>query len=434
MSFRAAALAFCGLLIFAGPSVAQPPALTPAQVHQALNEVKALTAANYFNAAKRGEVIAAIETGERSGRYDVSSAADLAARLSQDLDAASGDHHLYINWNPDQHQALLTAQRAGGDREETDYNRRVSRARNHGLSEMKVLRGNVRYLRIEAFQWDGDRSKAAYDAAMRFLKDGEAAIIDIRGNGGGSPEAINYLTSHFVDPNTLLMRFVFARGEETSVSQGGLPAGSLKGVPLYVLIDEHVGSAAEEFAMHVDKFRLGELIGRKTGGAGNRNDLFPVSPGFVLSLSTGAALHGTDGKGWEAVGVAPRVAIDPALALDQAQMSALTALAAKASGDEAKRLAWAVQSLETKLQPVKLPADALQPYPGQFGERTVKLTERGLVYQRAGGPVVPLTPMGGDLFQFGPEDSGVRVKFERGAGKMTVLYENGQALTYERTS
>jgi hypothetical protein len=435
--FRTAALALCGLLLLAAPSQAQPPSLSPAQVRQALAEVKAHTQESYFNDAKRAEVIAAIEAGERSGRYAVDKPGDLASRLSEDLSKASGDLHLYINWIPDQHQALLTAQRAGSDREDTDYNRRVSRSRNHGLSEMKVLRGNIRYLRIEAFQWDGGRSKQAYDAAMRFLADGEAAIIDIRGNGGGSPEAINYLTSHFVQPNTLLMRFVFARGEDKSISQGGLPAGSLKGKPLYVLIDEHVGSAAEEFAMHVEKFHLGELIGHKTGGAGNRNELFPVSPGFVLSLSTGAALHGTDGKGWEGVGVAPTVMVDPADALDRAQLAALTGLVPKASGEDAKILAWAAESLTAKLQPVTLPAEALRPYPGQFGERTVKLEGRGLVYQRAGGPVVPLTPMGGDLFQFGSEDSGVRVRFERGSGgvgRMTVLYENGQALTYDRTS
>jgi C-terminal processing protease CtpA/Prc len=344
---------------------------------------------------------------------------------------------MYINWVPEQHQALLAARRAGADPDDTDYNRRLSRARNHGLTQTRVLPGNVRYLRIESFLWDGEASKRAYDDAMRFLAQGEAAVIDIRGNGGGSPEAINYLVSHFVDPNTLLMRFVFAGREERSVSQGKLPAGSLKGKPLYVLIDGGVGSASEEFAMHVAKFHLGELIGQKTAGAGNRNDLFPVAPGFVLSLSTGAALHGTDGKGWEAVGIAPTEPVDPTLALDRAQLDALTKLAAKATGDEARTYAWAMQALKVKLEPLALGPEGLRPYPGQFGERTIRLGERGLVYQRTGGPAVPLTPMGGDLFQFGAEDNGVRVRFERiggDVGRMTVLYENGQALTYERTS
>ena len=230
------------------------------------------------------------------------------------------------------------------------------------------------------------------------------------------------------------MRFVFARREDKSISQGQLPAGSLKGKPLYVLIDGGVGSASEEFAMHVAKFHLGELVGQQTAGAGNRNTLFPVAPGFVLSLSIGAALHGTDGKGWEAVGIAPTLAVEPALALDKAQMAVLTALAAKASGDEAKTYAWAIDALKTKLEPVTLPAEALRPYPGQFGERTIKLGDRGLTYQRAGGPSVPLTPMGGDLFQFGAEDSGIRVRFERGGARMTVLYQTGQALSYDRTS
>jgi hypothetical protein len=437
MFLRRAALVLAGLLLFASPSLAQPPSLTPAQVRQALTEVKTQTKAHYFNAAKRDEVIAAIEAGERSGRYEVANAAELATRLTEDLGKSSGDRHMYINWNPQLREAVAAAAGAGRESDDTDLNRRTSLARNHGLTQMRVLPGNIRYLRIEAFLWDGEASKKAYDDAMRFLGGGSAAVIDIRGNGGGSPEAINYLTSHFVDPNTLLMRFVFAGREDKSVSQGRLPAGSLKGKPLYVLIDGGVGSASEEFAMHVAKFRLGQLVGQKTAGAGNRNELYPVSPGFVLSLSVGAALHGTDGKGWEAVGIAPTMAVEPSLALEKAQVSALNQLAAKAAGDEARSYAWAIEALNSKIQPVSLAADALRPYPGQFGERSVKLGDRGLIYQRAGGPAVPLTPMGGDLFQFGPDDSGVRVRFERsagGVGRMTVLYENGQAQTYERTS
>ena len=94
---------------------------------------------------------------------------------------------MYINWNPDQARGLAAAVGAGRERDDTDYNRRLTQSRNHGLTQMRVLQGNVRYLRIESFLWDGERSKKAYDDAMRFLAGGDAAIIDIRGNGGGSP-------------------------------------------------------------------------------------------------------------------------------------------------------------------------------------------------------------------------------------------------------
>ena len=37
---------------------------------------------------------------------------------------------------------------------------------------------------------------------MRFLSGGDAVIIDLRKNGGGSPDAVRYLVSHFLAPNT----------------------------------------------------------------------------------------------------------------------------------------------------------------------------------------------------------------------------------------
>ena len=65
--------------------------------------------------------------------------------------------------------------------------------------ELKVLPGNIRYMETIGFFWGGDSTKAVYDNAMRFLKGGDAIIIDMRKNGGGSPEAVQYMISHFLE-------------------------------------------------------------------------------------------------------------------------------------------------------------------------------------------------------------------------------------------
>jgi C-terminal processing protease CtpA/Prc len=75
----------------------------------------------------------------------------------------------------------------------------------------------------------------------------------------------------------------------------------LKGKPLYVLIDGGVGSAAEAFAYDVQQFKLGELIGATTAGAANNNDLLPIAPAFILSISSGRPEHAvskTTGRAW----------------------------------------------------------------------------------------------------------------------------------------
>ena len=42
---------------------------------------------------------------------------------------------------------------------------------------------------------------------MRFLRGGDATIIDLRNNGGGSPEAVQYMISHFLEPNRPIVTF-----------------------------------------------------------------------------------------------------------------------------------------------------------------------------------------------------------------------------------
>ena len=141
---------------------------------------------------------------------------------------------------------------------------------------MKVLPGNIRYLEITGFQWAGPASERAYDTAMAFLAGGDAVIIDVRGNGGGSPEAVRYAVSHFIAPNKPLMTFFMGgRGEESTSSLAATKAPRMVGKPLYVLSSKGSASAAEEFLGHIAGYKLGDVIGERSAGAGFRNEYFP---------------------------------------------------------------------------------------------------------------------------------------------------------------
>ncbi len=85
------------------------------------------------------------------------------------------------------------------------------------------------------------------------------------------------MISHFVEPNRPIVTF-YMRGEkgDTWKSLASLPAGRLTGKPLYVLTGGRSASAAEEFIGHVGGFKVGELVGETTAGAGYRNEFFPV--------------------------------------------------------------------------------------------------------------------------------------------------------------
>jgi hypothetical protein len=309
------------------------------------------------------------------------------------------------------------------------------RKSNYGIAELKILPGNVRYMNLAPlWLWDQKNARRAIDDAMRFLKDGDAYIIDIRANGGGSPDAVRYVTSYLMDPDQKLMDYRLS-GQAPSESRTEKVPGEKLDKPLYVLTSPGSASASEEFAAHVKNFKLGRLVGAKTAGAGNRNMLYGTREGFVVSVSVGTALHPVTKLGWEGNGFAPDIAVPPPAALDAAHLDALKVLREKAAPQEQASLDWTIQGLQAKVSPVKLPRELLATYAGAYGSRLV-VEREGRLYWRLGSQEWELVPLSEELFMLasGPN---VRIKFDRTAGKVTGVserFESGNTVPFPRST
>jgi hypothetical protein len=386
-----------------------------ADVRRILNE-------NYVLPELRPQLDAALAKGLADGRYNVTDTGALAERINSDLEAVAHDHHLGMHFDPKQ-SAELAARPAGAGADDAPPSAeeiRFADRLNHGILQLKVLPGNIRYMETIGFFWGGDKTKEVYDNAMRFLKGGDAIIIDMRKNGGGSPDAVQYMISHFLQPNTPIVTF-YMRGQkgDTWKSLGSLPAGSLAGKPLYVLTGGRSASAAEEFIGHVNGFKLGELVGENTAGAGYRNEFFPVAGGYVISVSVGRAVLASTGKDWEKVGIAPTIKASQDNALEVAQVNALRKLAAKATGPDKTMLEGSAQVLEAQLTPVST-ALPLAQYVGVYGVRHITNDDGALIFQREGGPKGKLVAVGPNEFAFA-EDPMQRVKFKVAGNSATEL-------------
>src|SRR5262249_6260093 len=218
-----------------------------------------------------------------------------------------------------------------GTRPEAALGHRLTTA--HG--EQRILAGTAGYVKLVGFIWKKGVTPQVVADVERFLGDGDAAIIDVRENGGGSGEAVQALVSYFLPPNgQLLMTFhdgMTGKTERTHVINK-LGAPRLVGKPLWVLVSGMTASAAEEFADHVKEVKLGTLVGRTTAGGANNNTIFPVAPGFLSSISVGRPVHAVSGSNWEGTGVVTDVDVPVRAALDQAHLLALQQLASKAQG------------------------------------------------------------------------------------------------------
>ena len=405
-------------------AMAQGPTATSSQVDAkaVVADLQRILDANYVLPEVRPKLSAALSQGLAAGRYNVSDPSVLAERINADMSAVAHDKHLGMHYDPAQ-QARLAASPAGSgadDAPPSEEEVRQATRLNHGITEMKVLPGNIRYMDLIGFFWGGKPTEEAYDNAMRFLRDGDATIIDLRHNGGGSPDAVRYLISHFLEPNRPIVTF-YMRGKpgDTLKTLATLPAGRMVGKPLYVLTSGGSASAAEEFIGHVAGFKVGELIGETSAGAGFRNEFFPVAGGYVISVSVGRAVLASTGKDWEGVGIAPTLQVSQDKALDVAQMRALRRLASNATGEDKRILEARATVLEAKATPVAT-ALPLARYAGVYGERSVSLGDGRLMWQRGNGPKSAMVAVAANRFAF-EDDPLTQVTFNVAGSSVTGL-------------
>jgi hypothetical protein len=408
----AAALALIASGADAAMQEATPVTRAPVDAKAVVADVTRILDGNYVLPGLRPKLAAALSKGLAEGRYNVDDPNVLAERINADLDAVAHDAHLGMHADARQAAELAARPRGAGadDAPPTAEEIRFADRLNHGILQLKVLPGNIRYIETMGFFWGGEKTREAYDNAMRFLSGGDAIIIDMRKNGGGSPEAVQYMISHFLKPGTPIVTF-YMRGEKGDTWKSlPTPTGSLADKPLYVLTGGRSASAAEEFIGHVNGFRLGELVGETTAGAGYRNEFFPVTGGYVISVSVGRAVLASTGKDWEKVGIAPTIKASQDNALEVAQANALRKLAASASGRDKDVMEGSAQVIEAQITPVPT-ALPLPGYVGVYGVRHVTSEGGMLVFQREGGPKGRLIAVGPNEFAF-VDDPMQRVKFK----------------------
>jgi hypothetical protein len=180
-----------------------------------------------------------------------------------------------------------------------------------GLTRADKLAGGIGYLEIIGFP-PLEAFKPVVDRAMGALKGSRGLIIDVRRNGGGSPESVAYLVSYLVKQgrpiNTIISRSPktkeFTRETFSSVST---PV-SFAEVPVYVLTSKDTFSGGEEFAYDVQAFKRGTIVGEVTGGGANPTGPVDLGHGVMASIPWGRAENPITKANWEGHGVQPHEA------------------------------------------------------------------------------------------------------------------------------
>lgn len=145
--------------------VSNSKSLSAAERNAALQSIEDNFQKIYVLEEMRPLIVEHLKKNAETKRYDVSDPYLFAERITQDLKDVAKDEHLYLKFDPAAYAAAIAPPKSDAGDESFRRNRAIRS--NHGLTEMRILPGNIRYLKIIRFEWVTDETGAIYDEAMR---------------------------------------------------------------------------------------------------------------------------------------------------------------------------------------------------------------------------------------------------------------------------
>mgnify|MGYP000101618948 CR=1 FL=1 len=406
--------------------------LTKKQAGVTIDSIGNKLRANYIFPEVADKMIAALESNLKKGNYKtITDPQEFASKLTEDLQSISHDKHLRVMYNPEriaEQEKVVTAE--DSIKYLNEYVSNMQRS-NFGFNKVEILEGNIGYLDLRSFS-DTEYAGETAVAAMNFLSNTDAIIIDLRQNGGGSPAMIQLITSYLYGAEPVHLNNFYWRPTDTHTQTWTLPHVSGKRNPdadVYVLTSSRTFSAAEEFSYNLKNLERATLIGETTGGGAHPGGSRAATDQFMIWLPTGRAINPITNTNWEGVGVVPHIEVKADEALDVAKIKALETLIAKSKDEEmVEYYDWSLQGLKILSNPIKLDESIFKSYIGSYGPRVITFENGKLYYQRDTGTKYELKPMKENEFML-VGLSYFRIRFLSENNKVIALqgrYEGGR--------
>jgi tetratricopeptide (TPR) repeat protein len=252
-----------------------------------------------------------------AGAYDALTDAKIFAEtVTADLIAITGDKHLNF-------RVMVPSdvgEKASGSLHHPVRYYRLRLKENVGFHRLEWLEPGLGYIDLRRF-YSFDQAKDMALAAMTFLANARAIIIDVRENGGGSGD---YLSSYFLPyPTQLSGSYARRTGVLTeSWTRRDIGMEPRLDVPLFILIGPNTFSASESFAYDMQALKRARLVGEPTKGGAHSTDVFGIDDRFEFYISTERSISPVTGGNWEGTGVIPDIRVPAVSALEAALVEA----------------------------------------------------------------------------------------------------------------
>jgi C-terminal processing protease CtpA/Prc len=273
----------------------------------------------------------------KQGEYDkINSSVALAEILTAHLAEIAKDKHLGVGFSYD--PIPISSDQKEPSSEDRERFRRMASSTNFGFEKVERLNGNIGYMELDGFVTTELGAETAI-AAMQFLANTDALIIDLRYNGGGVPGTAQLIISYFFSETPVHYHSIYWReGDRTEQfwTLPYVPGRRYLGKPVYILMGKRTLSAPESFAYSLQAQKRVTVVGEVSAGGANPGRVFRINEHFQVFVPTGRAINPVTGTNWEGTGIKPDTEVPSAQALKTAHLAALRKLLETSTSERKK--------------------------------------------------------------------------------------------------
>jgi len=286
--------------------------LSKKELESAITTIAKLINDNYVFPEKGKRIATHLLQEYKNGRFNqIKDWNTFDSIATQCLRSFSHDGHLYVRNDSKTVKELLAAQSQAVDSNSTEqfsydpfYYGPEAIKKNFGFREVKILEENIGYIKLSEINIS-TKSLPVLFAAMEFISNTKALVIDLRDNGGGGSELGSVFHSFFLPKDIPLLEFKTRNGP-SRIDKTVLWLTEKKyDNALFIIVNKGTASAAEAFAYSLQNKKRAKIIGQQSAGAANMNSWYVVNEQIYVSVSTAApTLPGTE-ESWEQKGIQP---------------------------------------------------------------------------------------------------------------------------------
>ncbi len=286
-----------------------PADLSNAERTLAVQQLASILAEHYVLPKVAASLATSLKQAEAAGRFNhIQHQAQFVEEVGLWLREQSKDGHLGLELTKDYGEVTHV-------RHEIDE----KRINNYAFEQLKILPGNIGYLKMNKFV-QANEVFAVAGHALNFVSRSDALIIDLRESVGGSPELVRFLVSHFVPAKTVLWRLQDRQSVElTEVKAIKLPnVEALQQMPLYILQHKNLASAGEFFSYTLQQQGRATIIGETSAGLAHYTGAMAINDWLFVRIPLSRPLFPKTGDNFEQRGVKPDIAVAADQALPRA--------------------------------------------------------------------------------------------------------------------